>query len=269
MAALPTTRIGSLEVSRLLCGSNPFLGYSYRSGAHDAWQRRTMTPDRIAQILEAALEAGVTGMLGNFDDDETLARARQLCEQRVGTAPAWIAYTHGGPTRQIETIDRLADQGASAIYIQGGTVDSCFSYNFVGGIVPEAGDQLDDVIPWLQRIRERGCVPGLGSHRTYIIEVAEQRNYGAEFYTTPLNYTGTYCEYPDAVRVINTVAKPFIAIKTLGGRPRVSPEEGFTAAYTALKRTDCVAVGAENEECIAYDANLAAGILGWLSGKTL
>lgn len=269
MPTLPTTRIGTVEVSRLLCGSNPFLGYSYRSGAHDAWQRRTMTPERIAQILEKCLEVGVTGMLGNYDDDETLAKARDLCEKRVGAAPTWIAYTHGGPPRQIETIDRLADLGASGIYIQGGTVDSCFSYNFVGGLEYGAGDHFDDVLPWLERIRERGCVAGLGTHRPGIVEIAEQRGYGAEFYITPLNYTGTYCEYPDAVRVINTVAKPFITIKTLGGRPRVSPEEGFTAAFTALKRTDCVAVGVENEECIEYDANLAAGIMGWLAGKRI
>jgi hypothetical protein len=269
MATPPTTMIGKTEVSRLLCGSNPFLGYSYRSAAHDAWQRRTMTPDRIAQILEKALEVGVTGMLGNFDDDNILATARQICAKRVGAAPAWIAYTHGGPPRQLETIDKLSDQGACAIYVQGGTVDSCFTYDFVGGLVVDGNDHFDDVLPWLQRIRERGCAAGLGSHRTAIIEIAEQRGYGAEFYTTPLNFTGTYCDYPAAARLVNTVRKPFIAIKTLGGRPRVSPEEGMTCAFTALKRTDCIAVGVENEESIEYDARLAADVLGWLDGKAM
>lgn len=269
MALLPTTTIGTTQVARLICGSNPFLGYSYRTPAHDAWQRRTMTPDRIAQILERCLESGINTMAGNYDDDHTLHRARQICARRVGCAPHWIAYTHGGPARQIETIDKLADQGAFAIYIQGGTVDSCFSYNFVGAIELERGDHLDDVLPWLARIRERGCVPGLASHRPQIIRLAQERGYGAEFYVTPLNMLSVYCEYAAAVRVINEVPQPVIAIKTLGGSARISPLEGMTCAYTALKRTDCIAMGMENEECAQYDADCAREILGLLAGKVM
>jgi hypothetical protein len=187
----------------------------------------------------------------------------------VGSAPAWIAYTHGGAERQLETAGKLADQGACAIYVQGGTVDSCFSYNYVGGLVMDGNDRFADVLPWLERIRERGCAAGLGSHRPGIIQLAEERGYGAEFYVTPLNFVGVYCDYAPAVRLINTVAKPFIAIKTLGGSARVMPEEGMTCAFTALKKTDCIAMGVENEESIEYDARLAADVLGWLDGKVM
>ncbi len=269
MSLLPTIKIGSTEVTRLICGSNPFLGYSYRSAAYDAWQRRTMTPDRVAQILEKCLECGINTMAGNFDDDGNLPQARALCERRVGSAPHWIAYTHGGPGRQIETIDKLADQGAFAIYIQGGTVDSCFNYNFVGGLNLDGQDRFEEVLPWLERIRERGCVPGLGTHRPPVVRVAEERGYGAEFYTTPLNFLAVYCDYADAVRTINHVQKPFVAIKTLGGGGRIPPAEGLTCAFTALKKTDAVAVGLENEECAEYDANLARELLGWLDGKVM
>jgi hypothetical protein len=266
---LPTTTIGSATVSRLICGSNPFLGYSYRSSAHDAWQRRTMTPERIALILEKCLEHGVNTMLGNYDDDHVLARARQICEKAVGQAPQWIAYTHGGGPRQIETIDMLADWGATAIYIQGGTVDMCFQYNFVGGLCLDQPDTLDCVIPWLAHIRERGCTPGLGTHRAPIICLAEERGYDAEFYITPLNAQRVYCDYADAVATINQVKKPIITIKTLGGSAKVSPEEGFTTAFTALKKTDCIAVGMENEEIVGYNAQLTRSILGWLDGKVM
>lgn len=269
MPVLPATQLGPHSISRLVCGSNPLLGYSYRSSAHDAWQRRTMTPDRIAQILEKCLEQGINAMLGNYDDAETLHRARQICEKRVGSAPQWVAYTHGGPDRQSETADKLADQGAIAIYIQGGTVDACFSYNYVGGLVMDGKDHFEDVLPWLARIRERGCVAGLGTHRAQIIQCAEERGYDADFYVTPLNYLKVYCDYAPAVATINQVGKPILCIKTLGGSAKITPEEGFTAAFTAIKRTDCVVVGMENEECVAYNANLARGILGWLSGKVM
>lgn len=269
MELLPTTRIGDVDVTRLICGSNPFLGYSYRSPAHDAWQRRTMTIDRIAQLLEKCLECGVNAMAGNFDDDHTLHEARQVCEKRVGQAPHWIAYTNGGPPRQLETIDKLADQGAFAIYIQGGTVDSCFKYNYVGGLDLDAGDTLDEVVPWLQHIRDRGCVPGIGTHRAQVIRIAEDRGYDTDFYMTSLNYLKVYCDYVSAVRIINQVDKPFIAIKTLGGSAKIPPEEGLTCTLTAIKKTDAVAMGVENEESIEYNANLTRSILGWLDGKVM
>lgn len=266
---LPTTFIGNTEITRLACGSNPFLGYSYRSAAHDAWQRRTMTPERIALVLERSLECGINVMLGNFDDDYILHQARQICERRVGSAPHWVAYTHGGPERQIETIDRLVDQGAFAIYIQGGVVDSCFKYNYVGGICIDGTDNLNDIVPWLEHIKAKGCVAGMGTHRPQIIAEAENRNIGAEFYVTPLNYLGIYCEYANAVRIINQTDKPFIAIKTLGGGAKTSPEEGLTCAYTALKKSDIVAVGCENEEIAEYNAALVRNLLGWLNGKVM
>jgi hypothetical protein len=187
----------------------------------------------------------------------------------VGSAPHWIAYTHGGPPRQIETIDKLADQGAFAIYIQGGTVDCCFNYNFVGGLMMDGNDRFDDAVPWLEHIRERGCVPGLGSHWSDIIRCAEERGYGAESHTTTLNNLAVYCDYYPAVRTINTVQKPFVVIKTLGGGAKIAPSEGLTCAYTAIKKTDAAAIGLENEESAEYDANLAREIMGWLEGKAM
>ena len=130
-------------------------------------------------------------------------------------------------------------------------------------------DEFDRVIPWLEHIRQRACVPGLGSHRPPVIRCAEERNHGAEFYMLALNYLRVYSDYAPAVKTINQVNKPFMAIKTLGGSAKITPAEGFTCAYTAIKRTDCIAVGVENEESIEYNADLARDILGWLDGKMM
>jgi len=161
---LPTTRVGDRDVTQLICGSNPFLGYSYRSAAHDAWQRRTFTPERISQVLEACLAAGINTVFGNYDEQRTLPQALELLERRTGRRMLWIAYTPGGESGQEESIRLIADDGAFACYIQGGVVDSQFAYNYVGGLLLGAGDTLDKVIPWLALIRECGMVPGLGTH---------------------------------------------------------------------------------------------------------
>ena len=45
--ALPTVRLGTLEVSRFILGSNPFWGYSHKSKALDEEMKRFHTDERI------------------------------------------------------------------------------------------------------------------------------------------------------------------------------------------------------------------------------
>jgi hypothetical protein len=260
MSALPQVSLGPLSVSRLICGSNPFLGYSYRSSAHDRWQRRTFTPQRISEVLEKCLEVGVNTVACNYDDHRTMPRSLELLERRVGVRMQWIAYTHGGPELQRESIGMIADDGANACYIQGGIVDSCFQYNYVGGLMPGAGDDLDQVIEWLALIGERGMVAGLGMHQAYILREADRRGYDVEFYTTTLNSLHVYCDYHAAVMAVNETEKPVVAIKTLGGGAKVTPQEGLTCALTALKPTDMLAVGMEYEEAVEENAALVTRI---------
>ena len=264
LSALPQVKLGSHSVSRLVCGSNPFLGYSYRSAAHDRWQRRTFTPQRISEVLEKCLQVGVNTVACNYDDARTMPQALELLEKRTGTRMQWIAYTHGGEGFQRESIGMIADDGAIACYIQGGVADSQFHYNYVGHVVPDQGDTLDKVVDWLALIRERGMVPGLGTHQPYIIRQAEARGYDLEFYTTPLNFLGIYCQYHAAVMAINETRKPVLAIKTLGGGLKTSPQDGLTCALASLKPTDMVAVGMENEEIVEDNAALVAGIIAAL-----
>lgn len=87
---VPMVNFFGQEVSRLICGSNPFLGYSYRSPAHNKWQRRTFTRERISEVLEKCLEVGINTLLGNMDDDRTLPRALNLLERRTGSRMKWI-----------------------------------------------------------------------------------------------------------------------------------------------------------------------------------
>ena len=262
---LPQVCFGQYQISRLICGSNPFLGYSYRSPAHDAWQRRTFTPDRVAEVLAVCLEHGINAVTGNWDDNATVGQALEVCEHKVGKRPSWIAYTYGGPEGQVDCINRIADYGAIACFIQGGTVDRSFTYDLFGGLDLSQPDRCDQVIPWLEEIRKRGMIPGLGTHRPPILHLAEERGYGAEFYVTTLNFAGIYCDYADAVRAIHSIQKPFIAIKTLGGGCVVKPRDGLTCAYASLKRTDLVALGMENEEIVEYNAKLAADIIACLA----
>jgi len=60
----------------------------------------------------------------------------------------------------------------------------------------------------------------------------------------------------------NQIDKPCIVTKTLGGRAKITPREGFRCACKALKKLDCVAVGMHNEQSVAYDVEPTWGIMG-------
>src|SRR5512136_66639 len=65
---LPTVRIGTLEVSRLILGSNPFWGYSHKSPQLDEEMKRHHTDERIIQILDEAAECGLTALASPPDE---------------------------------------------------------------------------------------------------------------------------------------------------------------------------------------------------------
>jgi len=259
-----TTQIAGLTISRLICGSNPFLGYSYRSPAHSAWQRRHFTPERIADVLEKCLEVSITGLLANYEQERVIPRALEEVERRCGERPTWIAYVSGDDERLREGIKSVAEDGADACYIQCGTGDSCFSFSRTGKPLLDAGDTLDRLVEFTNLIHELGMPAGMGSHHWQILRVMDEREYDVQFMVTTLNYVGVYCEYAGAVRAINTIDRPIIAIKTLGGNARVPPQDGLTCAFTGIKRGDVVAVGMEHEEAAEENARLAEQIIGYL-----
>ncbi|MFQ6097629.1 MAG: hypothetical protein ACE5O2_07870 [Armatimonadota bacterium] len=264
--SLPTVQIGTRQVSRVVIGSNPFMGISYRSHAHNAWQRQHFTPQRISEVLEKCMEVGINTILGAEREERTVPQALDLLERRTGRRMQWIAQSLGGRADlQEESIARAADDGAFAVYIQGGLVDMQFHYNYVGGLALDDGDTLDRVIPWLALIRDKKMVPGLGTHRAQILNLARERGYDAEFYVTTLNYIGTYCSYADHVRAIRLTEKPVIAIKPMGGGGQVKPADAFTLCFTGMKPTDIVAVGMEHEQMVEENARLATDILSFLA----
>lgn len=262
---VPMINFFGQKVSRLICGSNPFLGYSYRSPAHNKWQRRTFTPERISEVLEKCLEVGINTLLGNMDDDRTLPRALNLLERRTGSRMNWIAYTHGGAERQEESIRMISDAGAIACYIQGGLVDSQFQYEHEGRLRLDKPNTLERVCPWLSLIRQKQMTPGLGTHRHQVIQLAEEKGIENEFFVITLNFLGFNCSYAEAVRVIRRTKKPAIVIKTLGGSAKVRPQDGLTMAFTAIKPKDFVAVGMENEEAAEENVHLAEEIISLLA----
>lgn len=52
MTALPTARLGGVEISRLIIGGDPSSCGSYSSEARKGWAKAYLTDDRIVEMLE-------------------------------------------------------------------------------------------------------------------------------------------------------------------------------------------------------------------------
>ena len=83
MALFPRTQIEDLSVSRLIIGTNWFLGFSHTSAAQDKLIRDRMTPDAVADILEVYLAAGVDTILG-LRQYPVMDQGIKIAEDRTG-----------------------------------------------------------------------------------------------------------------------------------------------------------------------------------------
>ena len=239
--ALPTVRLGKLEVSRFILGSNPFWGYSHKSKALDEEMKRFHTDERIMQILDEAAECGVTTLASPPDERWVRLWARYL--DRGGRLKTWISQCHGMPEQMLTEIDRSVKGGAKAIFIQGARVEEQY----------DAG-RFDTLRSWVDRVKEAGLPAGCAAHNPEIHPELERRKFPTDFYYQCFYYVSRSEDYPaaereKAVATILKIEKPVIAYKILAAG-RLPASEGFEYAFNHIRRKDGVCVGIYAQKAI-------------------
>jgi len=238
-AGLPTVRLGTLEVSRLILGSNPFWGYSHKSPQLDEEMRRHHTDERIIQILDEAAACGLTAVASPPDERWTKLWTRYA--ERGGRLKIWISQCHGNPEQMLLEIDRSVKAGAKAIFIQGARVEEQYGKG-----------NFDVLRTWIDRIREAGLPAGAAAHWPEVHPEFERRKFPTDFYFQCMynaSKTSDYspAEREKAVATIAQLAKPVIAYKILAAG-RLAAGEGFEYAFNHIGRKDgiCVGIYAQN-----------------------
>jgi hypothetical protein len=232
--ALPAIKLGSLEVSRLLLGSNPFWGYSHKSAQLDAEMRAFHTDERIAQILDEAAECGVTAVVSPPDE-----RWRKLWAKYTdggGKLKIWVSQCHGPADQMLAEIDRSVGAGAKAIFIQGARVEEQ-----VG-----AGDYKRLWI-WVEQVGRKGLPVGVAAHWPEIHPELQRQGFPVDFYFQCMYNASKTSDYSAAERklaeaTVTQLKKPVIAYKILAAG-RLQPSEGFEQAFNNIQRKDGVCVG--------------------------
>ncbi len=240
-SGLPAVRLGTLEVSRFILGSNPFWGYSHKSPQLDEEMKRHHTDERIMQILDEAAECGLTALAS--PPDARWVNIWSRYRDQGGRLKIWISQCHGNPEQMHEEIDRSIKAGARAIFIQGLRVEEQFG----------AGN-FDVLRSWIEHIKDAGLPAGAAAHWPEIHPELERRKFPTDFYYQCLYNVSKTTDYSaverdKAVAVIKELEKPVIAYKILAAG-RLPANEGFEYAFNHIARKDGVCVGIYAQKAI-------------------
>jgi len=244
-ATMPSIMLGQHRISRLICGSNPFLGYSYLGSHTDRQMRDYYTTDRIVETLLKCEELGISthqsssrhdylGMLRERESNMkviTLTSGQETIESDIDNARPIALSHHGGVT------DRLFAEGKSNV-----------------------------VHDYVKAVKDKGILAGVSAHNPNVIKKIADEGWEVDFFMTCFYYLTRKMEQPELLptlpvggyhfykedpevmtSVIRQVEQPCLAFKILGAGRQCSSQEkviaAFKFAFENIKPTDGVIVG--------------------------
>ncbi|MCF7709178.1 MAG: hypothetical protein K9N52_09800 [Verrucomicrobia bacterium] len=247
LGQLPKIKIGELEVSRLILGSNPFFGFSHGNPqATPSEMKEFYTPERIMKVLDAAADHGITAVWSPCYD--RWIRVWNDYRERDGKMKIWIAQPDPSADEMEAHITAAAKNGAKAVCIQGIRADEQM-----------AAGRYDVLRDWLELIHSFGMPAGMATHTAGNHLVSEEKGLPTDFYNQTLYRPDNYVPegLEESLTTIEKLAKPVIAYKVLGAG-RIQPKKTLPVVFRRLKRKDgiCLGVFPKEKDEIAEDSRL-------------
>jgi hypothetical protein len=243
--AMPMITLGLHRISRLICGSNPILGYSYMGQHTDQQMREYYTPERTVEFLLKCEKAGITTHQASSRHDYI----NLLRERGSGLK---IISLDSGKEKIKETIRIMQP---IAVVHHGGVTDRLFA---------EGNSRV--VHDYVKTVRDSGLLAGVSAHNPDVIKQIADEGWEVDFFMTCFYFltrkhemedqtsiipVGSYNFFKDdplaMTKVIRQVKQPCLAFKILGAGRLCSGEDkvraAFQFAFENIKPTDGVIVG--------------------------
>lgn len=235
-------RIGSVEISRLMCGGNLFGGWAHSRDLiyMSRFLKEYHTEKKLLETLWLCQQCGINTAGLNMRKEE-ISVLQKFWKQ--GGRMQWIPQMclFDMPAFRAE-LARAADLGAIGAQIQGNVGDALVKRGQVG--------LLGEMVAC---IKDRGLIAGLAGHELATIKAAEDARIPADFYQKtmhPTNYWSWQPSQPKDKMVIEnygvdnywcrdqaaTIAffekctKPWVAFKILAAGA-IQPPQGFRYAF--------------------------------------
>lgn len=274
-------KIGNLEISRLIFGSNLIGGYAHSRDLIYVPElfKAYNTEAKVFETLYRAEQAGINTMITpSFE----LPLIRKYHETTGGKIQTMVqVFERNGDF--MPDIDQAMENGANTIYLHGGTVDQ-----FV-----QAG-KIDALHNAIRHIQENQYSAGIGGHSIKTPMICEERGIGADYYVKTCHHDRYWSAHPrenrvefsivgpnqpdhnayhdnifdlfpeETVAFMGTVKKPWVGFKVLAGGA-IHPKDGFEYAFRS--GADFICVGIFDFQ-IVEDVNIALDVLGELKERT-
>lgn len=245
---LPTMKIGDIEVTRLIVGSNPFTGKSHLDKATDIDMKEYFTEEVAFSMLDKCVNAGINAVQsrGSMPTMGLISRYRSS-----GGKLMWLAQTGKNLITYEEELDELMKHAPAAVCIHGELADDLY---LTGNLHKLAG--------LLDKIRQKNVPCGICAHFPEVLAYAEEKGLKPDYYMASLynltnpdrshdkNPTGERFEdsdIPKMYEVIRRLSAPTFALKILGAGRRCATQEevrnAFFEAFSSMKPGDGVLVG--------------------------
>ena len=241
--ALAAVHLGSLQVSRLILGGNPFSGFSHQNPAKDREMVGYFTTAHIKDTLRQAEELGINTVLARTD--RHIMRTLQEYWNEGGTIQ-WIAQTAPEYASMHANIGQAIAVGAKAIYLHGGQMDNLY-----------ANQHLEDIPAAIQQIHDAGLPAGIAAHTPQVHQWA-CGNLAIDFhmcsYYNPSRRDSHAEHRPGEVEIFDHadrqamtailpgLDKPVIHYKIFAAG-RNDPREAFAMVAKHLRPGDAVCIG--------------------------
>jgi hypothetical protein len=245
--------IGNVRFSKVICGTNPFLGRSHFSAARDAEYVARYDDEAIERTIKECLRRGVNTIESSASERMVgvLSRLRKTTSEPIHFV---------GNTRIDETSEMKSHQAKLSFLIENRAAVCVIHAQYVDR--PRRGDSIGGLERLVDRIHEAGLLAGISTHKIETVELCENQGYGIDTYLFPLNLMGfAYPGYDgketvqQRVDLVRGVAKPFILIKILGAG-RIPPDEGLQFVAENSKPNDLIDIGFGTDEEAAESIEL-------------
>ncbi|NLF29441.1 MAG: hypothetical protein GX591_00985 [Planctomycetes bacterium] len=259
MTAFPRTMIEDLSVSRMVIGTNWFLGFSHTSKARDNAIKTTMTASKMADVLKVFLAAGVDTIMG-LSSVPLLREGMDEASQRTGLGMKLIST----PIVPTEDTQEAWDETARLLDAEVGCGAAVCMPHMVttDALVDKVHRRIRRMDRIVAMIRQRGMIPGLSTHTPEAPVFADESGLDVATYIQIYNAAGflMHVEVDWVHRSIWDRKRPVIAIKPLAAG-RLLPLVGLAFVWSTLRTQDMVAVGTSTPEEAAEVIELSLSLL--------
>lgn len=269
---LPSVSLLGTSLTRLICGGNPFSGFSHADAETDEEMKRFYT---MPNLLSALFECEKNG-INTFQARGDRHIMRMLMEFREnGGKLNWIAQIASELSDHAANAREILRHAPAGIFYHGTYIDRLYHEG-----------RLDEALPVIDFIKDAGAAAGVGTHIPGVVFYCEKNKWPVDFYMASVyNLAKTVKPFaavdPDPYRkdafdesdpplmfkAVREVDKPCLVFKVLAcGRHCFSRErvkEAFAWAYKNIKDTDAVVAGMfqKNKNQVAENATIVRELL--------